>query len=188
MFTRVYAMWGRARSVYLLLATVITLLAAGLFYSTAKFILPVSTAHERGYNHSGCMLFFPNRLGWIDEVVLIASESIVVCLLLRRRWQVRPSHSLLLETLYNDGVLYFVFVLVASITSLFVICLAPPNLLFFTMNMQAALHSILCNRFLLRLRECAASGDAEMPEHLSAMEFQLNPTAYTTRIGSLPEC
>jgi len=155
MFMRTYALWGRKRPIFLALLAVFLAGTGGAYYLTGRFILAISTRQGLDLFPSGCLVVFSsNQLFWVGEVLLMAGETFTLSLLLLKRLQDRNPMSKLMKTMYQDGLFYYLCVLASSITGFLVIlhAVADIRLGYSTLTTQCVLHSILCNRLLLRLR------------------------------------
>jgi len=154
---RIYAIWERKRFILILLASTLTIGVTGAIYVDVLFVGPVFDTTTIKLTPLGCLLSFPNRLEWIAFTILICVETLALVLLLFRsfiyfRTHSGVSRSSLMETLIKDGIFYYVCVLAASVTIVSIILSASPNLRNFLLVTVGALHSILSNRLLLRLR------------------------------------
>jgi len=149
---RTYALWDRNRQILVFLMTMIAAAAVSGFYDLSRVVRGVEIVTDIRLFSSGCLVVFPNRADRISQVILIFTETLLVGLLVARRRGTWRSSSVLISTLYNDGILYFVFVLSFSIVTIVVFSVAPSNTRYLTLIPQAVFHSIVCNRLLLRLR------------------------------------
>jgi len=158
MSIRVYALWGCKTSMFVVLSMLKSTLLAGSIYTTYRFVNAAIPLPNNRIFPSGCLMTFSSRIEWIAEVFLIVSETFLVCLLLFKSLaHYHRSNSTLLNTMHEDGLIFFASVLATTVASLIVLRIAGPDsrdLLFF---IQALLHSIICNRLLLRLRKASDS-------------------------------
>ncbi|KAI5122678.1 hypothetical protein M0805_007938 [Coniferiporia weirii] len=149
LYLRAYAVWGGDRRVFaLLLLGYMGLLAGGANFAT-RFIWAINSA---GFvmPRPGCALTLDGELDWPACVALLLSETFALVVLVLKTLQVRFSATL--NQILADGVVYYVLILSTTIANIFVLRLVPGPLCDFLLSLQAVLHSVLCNRLLLRIR------------------------------------
>ncbi|KAJ2986273.1 hypothetical protein NUW54_g9835 [Trametes sanguinea] len=92
--------------------------------------------------------------------ILMRTRAVVVSLTVRKMWQMfaggTAHRSLLVWTMYRDGSLYYVLLLVVSIGNLCFMLLAPKAATSIMQMPLRVVHSTLCTRVLLNLRKVAS--------------------------------
>ncbi|OSD07864.1 hypothetical protein PYCCODRAFT_359075 [Trametes coccinea BRFM310] len=109
---------------------------------------------------TGCVPSVDDRSSWVLYMCILISETVVVSLTVRKMWQMfaggTAHRSLLVWTMYRDGSLYYVLLLIVSIGNLCFMLLAPKAATSIMQMPLRVLHSTLCTRVLLNLRRVAA--------------------------------
>ncbi|TDL25194.1 hypothetical protein BD410DRAFT_785052 [Rickenella mellea] len=133
-----------------------------LFFCTFGLAIWVNSIYFSGITSTGnpvrgmkgCAFVFANRLEWVDLFLVAFVEFISTILLMVKAFQhFRLTRRSLMTTIYNDGLLYFSCILATTIANLFVVFTAPAQLNNFLIVVQRVLHSVLCNRVVLHIRE-----------------------------------
>jgi len=150
LFMRTYAIWDRKRSVLILLTGGLGTAIVVTMYLTLRYFASTTPAGVHLF-HQGCLLIFPNRIEWVSLVILFCCETIALSLLLVKRLT-KFRHSALMHLIFKDGVLYYLCIVAVTIANLLVLLIASSTLDTFLLIPQSILHSILCNRLLLRIR------------------------------------
>ncbi|KAJ8456245.1 hypothetical protein ONZ51_g12233 [Trametes cubensis] len=108
---------------------------------------------------SGCVPSIDDGLSWVLYMCVLISETVVIALTVYKMWQTSvdlKQRSLLVWTMYRDGSLYYVVLLVLSIVNLCFMLLAPKAATSIIQMPLRVVHSTLCTRVLLNLRKVAA--------------------------------
>ncbi|RPD65322.1 hypothetical protein L226DRAFT_245483 [Lentinus tigrinus ALCF2SS1-7] len=108
---------------------------------------------------TGCVPSIGNRPGWVFFFGILISETVVVVLTVYKRWQTsfrHTSRSILVNTMYRDGTLFYFVMLSASISNLCFMLVAPQAVSSVMQLPLRIVHSTLCARVLLNLRKVAA--------------------------------
>ncbi|KAA1476605.1 hypothetical protein DENSPDRAFT_874728 [Dentipellis sp. KUC8613] len=104
----------------------------------------------------GCFIVKASKVLCVCWSIALAYETLIVGLTLIKAFQnFRHSTSLLLLTIYRDGVLSYISLLVSSIANVLVIRLAPPGYMNLLFGIQHALHIVLTSRLILNIRRNA---------------------------------
>ncbi|KAL5480240.1 hypothetical protein ACEPAI_1510 [Sanghuangporus weigelae] len=152
---RTWAIWARRKWVTILLATLL-LGALGVdVFVLHRYLGGVSYSPLGPFESvfQGCLLHFDNRFVFIDFVLVMIIESIMLVLLVVKALEYfKHSRSTLMVRMFKDGVIYFIFILITSIANVIVIIAAPIELHNFLIVTQRILHSIFCSRVLLHIR------------------------------------
>ncbi|KAI0690664.1 hypothetical protein C8T65DRAFT_97129 [Cerioporus squamosus] len=107
----------------------------------------------------GCVPSIEDRPGWVFYCGILVSETVVVILTVYKRWQTsfrHASRSILVNTMYRDGTLYYFVMLSVSITNLCFMLVAPEAVSSIMQFPLRIVHSTLCARVLINLRKVAA--------------------------------
>ncbi|TFY53093.1 hypothetical protein EVG20_g10269 [Dentipellis fragilis] len=116
----------------------------------------------------GCFITDADKALCICWSIALAYETLIVCLTLIKALQnFRHSASPLLLTIYRDGILSYMSLLVSSITDVLVIRLAPRGYMNLLFGFQHALHIVLTSRMILNIRRNApTAADTASDIHL----------------------
>ncbi|KAI5122679.1 hypothetical protein M0805_007939 [Coniferiporia weirii] len=149
LYLRAYAVWGGDRRVFAVLVLEYMGFLAGGANFAMRFIWDITSA---GFviPRSGCVPTYNGKLNWPACVALLLSETFVLLVLVLKTLQVRFSATL--NQILADGVVYYLLILSTTLANIFVLRLVPSPLCDFLLSLQAVLHSVLCNRLLLRIR------------------------------------
>ncbi|KAF9074409.1 hypothetical protein BDP27DRAFT_1317033 [Rhodocollybia butyracea] len=170
---RTYAMCQRSRKVLLILVlqwvfiSVVDLLA--IVKWTGSFSEPIVSVG--GY--PSCFLAGENKDGMVNYVSLLVGETVVVALTF---WQgFRDCHYSkygffaasqgVLVNFYRDGILFFMCILPITLGNVLVLVFAPPQLQVLNTPLRV-MHSILCSRLVIHVREVANPEDALTEEDI----------------------
>jgi len=182
LYMRAYAVWGCKRSILVFILIVQTIwYSTGLFF-TITFFASV-TVIDIPLLPSGCIVSFNDRIDWAAFISIICSELTALILLVVKAYSMR--RSALMQTMFRDGIAYFMFILLASIANLIILKVTSATLCNFLLLTQGALHSIFCNRLLLHIRgayehsDVLASGYAQ---ETTAASFKMTPLKGMTRL------
>jgi len=153
MYMRIYALWELKRKVLLIIAGALLGASFAGYYLTARFTLSSDLVlNYPELPFFGCQIIYLHQTVWEDEVFLLVCETLSVCLLVAKRMRLSHSPHTLSKMIYTDGILYFICVLATSVFDTVFLFLAPPTTNTSLTILQSSIHSILCNRLLLRLR------------------------------------
>ncbi|KAF7291319.1 hypothetical protein MIND_01276200 [Mycena indigotica] len=154
---RTYAIWGRSRSVMIILcvvwvATVIPGLIITQFELTTLIYTPTANV--------GCNLVQAGTIIIYAYVLLMISETAVVVLTALRAYRDlrnRSLHRSWITQLYKDGMLFYIYLLAISIANVLVPILGPEYMANWLASLQRVLHSVLTTRVLLLIRSQLAA-------------------------------
>jgi len=170
LYMRAYAIWGGTRAMLVLLGmTLASVYGVGLVF-VVRFLKSV-TVVPIALQPTGCIITFGDQIDWAAFLVLIVSEIFALTLLLVKAWKL--SHSAIMKTIFRDGVVYFIFILVASIANVLILRFTSSDLCNFLLGTQAALHSVLCNRLLLHIRGAYESMNVHVYSRTTAPTMNL---------------
>ncbi|KAI0325786.1 hypothetical protein GY45DRAFT_1329807 [Cubamyces sp. BRFM 1775] len=108
---------------------------------------------------AGCVPSIDDGQSWVLYMCVLISETVVIALTIYKMWHTSAEvnqRSLLVWTMYRDGSLYYVVLLVLSVVNLCFMLLAPKAATSIIQMPLRVVHSTLCTRVLLNLRKVAA--------------------------------
>lgn len=101
----------------------------------------------------GCFITASSRMITIPWLILIAFDSVIVVLTMIKGVQhFKTGTSGLITTLYRDGILYFIYILVIYLANILVVYLSPPEYTALLSELQRVLQAIFSCRIILHLR------------------------------------
>ncbi|KAL5507262.1 hypothetical protein ACEPAH_6718 [Sanghuangporus vaninii] len=179
---RIYAMWGRNRIILFLLLSLFIPSLTIAYYETIQFVSFASSA-VIFTEPRGCIFTFSNRVAYASLTALLLFETSVITIVIHdaeicKDFRIRKVKSALIETLYKDGAFFYVSVLILTAINLVLLKTASPSLCYFFLIAQGAMHSILSNRLVFRIRGVADDDMSqpmrsydERPMNLSALSL-----------------
>ncbi|OCB87252.1 hypothetical protein A7U60_g5579 [Sanghuangporus baumii] len=169
---RAYAVWGgsrKKRSFFMLGMGCVVIWSPG-FYCGVRF-LKSATVSRRPVFPTGCLIGLNGHIDFLGMIDLLVSETAAVAVLLVKT--VQMPHSSIMKRMSSDGILFYILILGATIANLIALNTTSPAVCNFLLAPQAALHSICCNRLLLRIRKAAAQTEFFHDSQLSPRESYL---------------
>jgi len=156
---RTYAIWERKRFVLLFLCS----LALAIFIPTGVIVyLETSSLQYGPPDGLGCMLYNASSILIYGYLLVMLSETAIAILTAVKAYRdLRRSRVPWILKLYQDGMLFYVYLLTISIANVLVPVIAPRMFANWLATPQRVLHSVLCTRVLLlilRRRRVATSG------------------------------
>ncbi|TDL23408.1 hypothetical protein BD410DRAFT_159532 [Rickenella mellea] len=151
---RTCALWSFNRSVMFGLAVM-----ALVLYTPAVVIIQIEIrSFEYFGSPTGCVRGkTQSPIIFLAFVLLVISETVLVIMTVLRVWklikEVRRGRSRLLITMYHDGLIYYLYLFGMSLLNLIIPLAAPPDFSHLLVTPQRVLHSILCTRVLLHIRQ-----------------------------------
>ncbi|OCB85717.1 hypothetical protein A7U60_g7368 [Sanghuangporus baumii] len=130
---------------------------AGGYYGTVRYIRAASVSKINAFV-VGCVVRTDNRMSEaISYGLILLYEAFVLALMLYKLYRHRVVTSALMRIAYGDSVFYCSFILLITISNVVLLAVGSEILCHLLLLPQAALHNILCNRLLLRLRSANTS-------------------------------
>jgi len=163
LYMRAYAIWECKGSVAVLLVAAQTIFYGIGLYFSARFLKSVTIVPLLLFS-TGCLISFDDRIDWAAFILLIGSEIIALLALLIKNF--RTPKSTVMSIIVQDGVVYFVFILLASFANLIVLRVLSPTLCNLLLLIQGALHSIFCNRLIMHIRSATQFKSWQHPSTL----------------------
>ncbi|KAI0746366.1 hypothetical protein C8Q80DRAFT_768160 [Daedaleopsis nitida] len=156
---RTVALWAFNRKIIVFLTIMILSLLVATLIKCHEFVLATTYPPQEIIDIIGCVPATDNELGWSLYVCIIISETIVVGLSLLK-WFITIRHdgtrSILVQTMYRDGSIFYVILLAISVMNLIFMLVAPGAISSILQMPLRVVHSALCTRVLLNLRKAAA--------------------------------
>lgn len=153
---RTVALWGGQRSIKYSLLAIFTLtfiaasVALGKFQSTTRFIPTESLGNFS--TGKGCLVGKASVDVIGTYISFTVFDTVIVTLTMIKAVRLRRlSRSSLVETLYRDGMLYYVTLFLFSFVSVVIILAVASDLMLLLLGFQRSLYSILSGRILLHI-------------------------------------
>ncbi|KAJ7283596.1 hypothetical protein C8J57DRAFT_1292990 [Mycena rebaudengoi] len=182
---RTYALWERKRAVLVSLCA----LAACTLVPTIPIVYLETASLEYGpIDGVGCRITHASTIQIYAYLLIMVSETTIAVLTAIRAYRdLRYSRVPWIIKLYQDGILFYVYLLLVSIANLLVPMVAPRMFANWLATPQRVLHSVLCTRVLLlilRRRWLAVRSSSSTPvgEEIfsSVVESRTEVTVLTT--------
>ncbi|PPQ80462.1 hypothetical protein CVT24_002501 [Panaeolus cyanescens] len=150
---RTFAMWQRARKIFILLAVMSTVTWGPGIAITYMEInsFEFGSVPEGGV---GCRLVSASRLIWVTFILLAVSETVVCGLTLIKGMQhLRSSSRSWVRHVYRHGLLFYVYLLIITLANMIVPLISTqPLYKNYLAIPQRVFHSIFCNRVVLLIQ------------------------------------
>ncbi|KAJ7855001.1 hypothetical protein B0H14DRAFT_749105 [Mycena olivaceomarginata] len=150
---RTWAIWERKKSILIFLCLVS---AAALGGSTIMIVRGINNTHKSLDGDCTVIMNPRSQAYLIPYVVVIAYETMTMSLsaarILKWRSQITPStQTPLLDTLWNDGLMYFTWMIALGIVNIIIILHGDVHVRTGGAQLQTSFHSILSTRIILHL-------------------------------------
>lgn len=155
---RTWALWERHRNMTAFLVVLVASAVGSCFYVESIFL---DSARFATYPHPatpGCILTERNSIIAYNFATVIFVETVLIlCTLYKvyRHYDVIKNYRGIASILLRDGVSFYFYLLIISITNLIVIVVAPLELSGILSPLQRVLHSALTTRVILNIREAS---------------------------------
>ncbi|EIM80645.1 uncharacterized protein STEHIDRAFT_125685 [Stereum hirsutum FP-91666 SS1] len=179
---RTYAIWGRKRWVRIVLICVSILLyppAIAVTQLELQSLIYISASYP---GERGCFLSHASSIIYVAYILLGLSETTIFILTaVKARQHLRATHSPMVKMLYQQGIVYFFFILLATIANIIVPVtfagetnwLATP---------QHVIHSLLCTRVLLFILRSRHSSNIRLA---SSSASRIQTATFTGKVTAL---
>ncbi|KAF8493323.1 hypothetical protein JB92DRAFT_2999308 [Gautieria morchelliformis] len=158
---RTWALLGRTRAAAIgFLLAILALTISGCTF-IALGVRQIQFAPNPIPGSRGCWLTEDiGQIIFVDFILVFIFElTMLAFVVYKGRQHLRQSHSNLVSTLYRDGILFYVYLIVFSLLNMVNLLTGPtPGPSFILM--QRVLHSVLTKRMLLNLRSLVSPGSA----------------------------
>jgi len=118
-------------------------------------------------------------------VLLLSFELVVIILTVRRGYKDFPSGTSLLKVLYRDSVAFFIVLFVLTLSALPIHMSAPPQYNGIMSPVVRAVHSVLCCRILLNIKQAASKAYILPSERPTSIEFATPPRQGTNQAETI---
>ncbi|KAI5117298.1 hypothetical protein M0805_008562 [Coniferiporia weirii] len=153
LFLRVRAIWNCNRIVSGIFLLAYVPGTVGATYALAITTERATAVTFPGLIGNGCLLEYTNTEFWVCYFILLLHETLMLSLMAAKAFYMSDySFSRTYRRLIKDGVVYYICVFLLTSGNICVIYLLEGTMRTFLIMTQTMLHSILCARFLLRLR------------------------------------
>jgi len=151
---RTWAVWRRDMKVGGFLAALTVGAFVGASYCNAKFNRSLKISDSPIPGNRGCFVTGAStilRVDFIASGVLEFSALILMAISAYKAYRIGNTNKLS-TVLHRDGIIYYVFLLVASIANVSVMSAAPIDLMFMLIPICGALYQVLTCRIVLNIR------------------------------------
>lgn len=153
---RAWAVWDRNGRLGAALSVFFCATVAASFVVMTIFLLGLEFSNKPYPSFQGCFITSSNQLVYINWVILMIYEAVLLMLMLIRgiaayRWGGR---SALHRVVYGEGIAFYICIFVLSTLNVVVLNTLSANYLDFLSSVERCLHSILTSRVLLHIRVC----------------------------------
>ncbi|KAJ7208071.1 hypothetical protein GGX14DRAFT_455414 [Mycena pura] len=163
---RTYAIWERKRSVLLFLCS-LALVSVTPKNSSCTYQTTAGHFYTYGYGRPdglGCMLYNASSILIYGYLLVMLSETAIAILTAVKAYRdLRRSRVPWILKLYQDGMLFYAYLLTISIANVLVPLIAPRMFANWLATPQRVLHSVLCTRVLLLILRRRRVATSEVP-------------------------
>ncbi|KAH9849411.1 hypothetical protein C2E23DRAFT_390619 [Lenzites betulinus] len=159
LMVRTVALWGFNRVILVLMFINTLVIIVPTVAVIRQYLVTLHYPSTEVLRVTACVASISDGVGWVFFTCIIISETTVVTLTLLRQYLTAIRGStlpLLLRTMYRDGTFFYVLLLIISVANLLCMTVAPVWVSSAMQLPHRAVHSTLCSRVLLNLREAAA--------------------------------
>ncbi|KAJ7729408.1 hypothetical protein DFH07DRAFT_184093 [Mycena maculata] len=162
---RTYAIWERKPIIFL----VLSILALGVLGPTLVLVhLEIASLEYIPNDGVGCLLSSSSSIVVFGYMMIMVSETgIAVLTAVKAYRDLRRSRVPWVLKLYQDGLLFYLYLLMISVANTVVPLTAPPVFMEWLAMPQRVLHSVLCTRVLLLIHRRRRIVDSEAPRPAS---------------------
>ncbi|KAI5122260.1 hypothetical protein M0805_007124 [Coniferiporia weirii] len=152
---RTYAFWGGGRRILIILV----ILGLVVFVPVIVVTQIETVSYDFRADSAGCVSTgTTSSIIFVAFLLLIICEtSIVILTLIVVRRDHQQTQSALVKQMYRDSLLYYLCLISFSVVNLSIAVAAPPEFANWLTTPQRVIHSLLCTRVLLHIREHSAS-------------------------------
>jgi len=132
----------------------------------------------------GCNLVRRDAIIFFDFLILLVFELAVVILTFRRGFRDFTSGTPLLRVVYRDSISFFFVLFGLTLSAILILALAPPQYGGLMAASTRVIHSIVCCRILLNLKQAAKPKDTSV-KVTSDLVFGALPGQQTSELGTV---
>jgi len=159
---RTYAIWGKNRKIAWIFGGSLAFIAlAAIAFLSVSAALQKFQPRPRPPSLTGCFLLGTNRQFWIAYLLATIFETAILSVTLYKVNQQRKYsaiNSTLMQTVYRDGITFYIYILVVSLINIIVLNVAPDALASTVTQIYRAQHAILTARIILNIRNAGVEG------------------------------
>ncbi|KAH7915494.1 hypothetical protein BJ138DRAFT_1141432 [Hygrophoropsis aurantiaca] len=168
---RIYAFWQCSKKLLigLLAYAMATLAAAASIDINPNYLVPGTTPTIS----SG---FEASRNGALVYALLMTYEFVLLSLLIYKKWSYRETSNLIVNKVYQDGVLYIASIVFITMMNVIIEAALPITYSDILEIPQIVIHSVLASRILFNLRESDQRvHDGSLPVTMSSFHCEVGP-------------
>ncbi|KAI0659139.1 hypothetical protein C8Q70DRAFT_153197 [Cubamyces menziesii] len=175
LFVRTLALWQFSRVVLGILIALASAIIVACIVIFSHFFQVIRYPTTELLTKTGCVVVISGDVStlwmWIYGLIML-SETVVVVLTLLQKYMTRATVTNrdlppLLHTMYRDGTLFYVILLLVTVAAVLCINIAPKEVSSLLQMFHQAVHSTLTSRVLLNLRAAAVrSSDLSLDDFL----------------------
>ncbi|KAG7089119.1 hypothetical protein E1B28_010827 [Marasmius oreades] len=183
---RVWAVWKR--SIPVAMGLVVFFLACWVpgFVWSAQFL--GAAKFTTFSNTAGCFIIGGRDILYLRWVLLMVYDTGILVMILIpaiAAYKRGRRSSELVNTVYQDGVIYYAFIFLTSVINVIVNVVLPPDLMFLLSSFERVIHSILASRAILHIRQVALRRSRETSRSTQQSMSQVLFTTHDDH-GELP--
>ncbi|KAF5370411.1 hypothetical protein D9757_013139 [Collybiopsis confluens] len=183
---RTYVMYGNSRKILIVLVLSWSAISIVNIYAVLHWTSSFDEASTSSVisQLAPCSLVGESKAGLVNYASLLGGETVVVALTVYKGYQNYQDGKILqssgthqlLSAFYRDGILFYLFIFPITLGNVLILSLAPATLQVLETPLRV-LHSVLCCRLVLHLREVAQKpADDEADSRLLEMCFRTTGT------------
>jgi len=155
---RTWVIWHRNPYIAATLIIGIATFWTPVFYFLAQSLNSLVFTVAPDPSTPGCFLKSQKNILFVVFIIITSFETLILVLtLIRFIPHYHHKQTSLIKTIYRDGVMNYVYLCILSICNVAVLLSAPHGYTTLLSALQRVIHSVLCGRVLLHLREAAAN-------------------------------
>jgi len=177
LFLRTSALYGNVTKVSVSLFFVWASVLICCIAVTSVYLSTIKFAPSPAAFFVGCFQTAGSRIIYGDYVALLLQETIIVALTIYRAVKTGiHSNDRLVQTLYRDGLFYFLYLLIIAIGNIILLAIGPPALLELIAPFQRVMHAVLSTRVLLHARSAAENKEVTVTDLRFAISTVMHGT------------
>ncbi|KAF9260181.1 hypothetical protein L218DRAFT_617087 [Marasmius fiardii PR-910] len=172
---RVWSVWERSTTVAIGLVAFSLVCWVPCFVLLARFLATMRFAPLPSPKLRGCLFIGGSHLLFLSWVLMMVYDTCILVMMLIPGMTAyrRGGRSELFNTLYRDGVKYYVLIVLISITNVVVAVALPTDLILVLTSFERIFHSLLTSHAALHIRQVATRNDPDETLRLSQIQFRV---------------
>ncbi|KIM39322.1 hypothetical protein M413DRAFT_447260 [Hebeloma cylindrosporum] len=157
MTTRTWAVWNRNRFLTYVLPIFYIVIWAGGFAINGVFVQSLKFDPNPRTPYVGCYATQGDPIIFISWILLLFYDTVMLVLMAipaARSYRTR-GRSRLLNVVYRDGVMYYLYLFVVSLANIIVTLIFPPDLILVISFLSRMIHALLACRVVLHIDKYA---------------------------------